>query len=80
MSEYVDGELSESGRERLERHIHDCHHCRQLLANLRQLVDTLRGLGSRPAEGADPEVADEVLAGFRRRNEAEEGGGREPPG
>ena len=80
MSEYVDGELSESGRSRLERHVRDCHHCRELLKNLRQMIESLRGIGFRPAEATSPKVADEVMAGFRRRNESEEGGGREPPG
>ena len=80
MSEYVDGELSESGASRLERHVRDCHRCRELLAGLRRMIGSLRGIGTTPDGSSGPGVAGEVLAGFRRRHEAEEGGGREPPG
>jgi anti-sigma factor RsiW len=42
MSEYLDGELTPRGRERLERHARDCPECERLLAGLRAVV---RGLG-----------------------------------
>ena len=44
------------------------------------MIGSLRGIGTTPDGSAGPGVAGEVLAGFRRRHEAEEGGGREPPG
>lgn len=63
VSAYLDGDLSLSGRERIERHVHDCHRCRELLAGLRSMLESLRGIGR---EG-EPEVATAVLSGFRER-------------
>jgi anti-sigma factor RsiW len=53
MSEYVDGELTATGRARMERHARDCPECEQLLAGLRAVV---AGLGRLPAPegGIDP--------------------------
>lgn len=79
MSEYLDGELPESGRARIERHVRDCHHCHELLERLRAMVASLRGIGAADAGHGD-HVASEVLAGFRERNEAEGGESREHPG
>ena len=67
MSAYLDGELSESGRDRIERHVHDCHRCRELLRGLRATIAALRGIAAGPSDGAGPGVAPEVLAGFRER-------------
>ena len=73
MSEYLDGELTEGARVRLERHVHDCDRCREILRSLRTTIASLRGLGRRPAAAPDTTVAPEVLTGFRdRRNEDDE--------
>jgi len=44
MSAYVDGELSERGRTRIERHLGECAECRRLLAGLRLVLDALHCL------------------------------------
>ena len=62
LSEYVDAELAQGDRERIERHIRDCSECRELLASLQEMVSALATLG-RPRES----VAGAVLAGVQQR-------------
>jgi anti-sigma factor RsiW len=52
MSAYLDGELSERGRTRIERHLGECAECRRLLAGLRLLLGALHRLPT-PAAEAD---------------------------
>jgi len=47
-SEYLDGDLSNAGCTRVERHASVCPGCRVLFASLRRLVDTLPGLATPP--------------------------------
>ncbi len=47
-SEYLDGELSHTGCQRVERHTSVCPGCHALLASLRRLVNTLPGLAAPP--------------------------------
>jgi anti-sigma factor RsiW len=61
-SEYLDGELSEAGRRRVERHSSVCPRCQALLASLRGMIDTLSEL-STPGRAR---VADGVLERLRR--------------
>ena len=61
-SEYVDGELHEAGRRRIERHTSICPQCAALLASLRRMVELLPGLD--PARSKD--VANGVLERLRR--------------
>jgi anti-sigma factor RsiW len=61
-SEYLDGELSEDGRRRVERHTSACPQCRALLASLRRMLDTLPRLAATPA----PSLADGVIERLRR--------------
>jgi len=63
MSEYLDGELDRRGRERAERHTHECVECDELLASLRAMVKTLSGIGGEPARA----VAASVFAGVHQR-------------
>lgn len=42
-SEYLDGELSQDERDRVDRHISICPKCRTLLASLRRMIETLPG-------------------------------------
>jgi anti-sigma factor RsiW len=52
MSEYLDGQLPDGRRVRLERHMGDCPECEVLLAELRAVVRSLGRL-SPPVPGAD---------------------------
>jgi anti-sigma factor RsiW len=63
LSEYLDGELSEAERERVEEHTSLCPHCRRVLATLRRTLEGLRILGSRPAASG---VSDAVIERLRR--------------
>jgi len=56
-SEYLDGELSEPRRRRVERHSSVCPQCRALLAALGRVLEALPSLARRPGPG----VADGVL-------------------
>jgi len=69
MSEYLDGELADADRRRVERHVRFCHRCHTVLGNLRQTLARLRGMhGTGPAEADDPEaVAARVARGWRER-------------
>ncbi len=60
-SEYLDGQLPEPGRRRIDRHTAVCPHCRALLASLRRVVETLPVL--RVCESS---LADGVLERLRR--------------
>lgn len=72
MSEYLDGELSAEGRVRIERHLHDCPKCREILRSLRATVGGLarirRGRPGPPGSTVAPAVLDRV------REELEEEG------
>ena len=58
-SEYLDGELEQAGRQRIERHTSVCPKCRSLLAALRRLIAELASLSSvRSASVADGIVED----------------------
>jgi anti-sigma factor RsiW len=41
MTAYLDGELGDRDRKRLEEHLADCPHCTEYLAQLRVTIDTL---------------------------------------
>lgn len=61
-SEYIDGELSEGDRRRLERHAGMCPECRRMLATLRRTLRELTGL----QQEQPPSVADSVIDRLRR--------------
>jgi anti-sigma factor RsiW len=69
MSEYVDGELDEDDRVRVERHVRFCDRCHTVLGNLRQTLGHLRGLHDVEPTDADDidEVATRVATGWRDR-------------
>ncbi len=46
MSDYLDVDLAERDRTRMERHLGECDQCRRLLAGLRQTVDALHRLSA----------------------------------
>lgn len=62
LSEYLDGELSERDRERVEQHTGICPECSRLLATLRRTLRELVGLRDQPL----PSVADGVIERLRR--------------
>jgi len=61
-SEYLDGELPQAERERVERHASVCPKCRALLASLRRMIETLPGLAAQ----SRPSVTNGVLERLRR--------------
>ncbi|HLE98302.1 MAG TPA: zf-HC2 domain-containing protein [Gaiellaceae bacterium] len=69
MSDYVDGELDQDGRKRVERHVRFCHRCHTVLGNLRQTLGRLRRLQeTEPTGGDDPAaVAARVARSWREQ-------------
>lgn len=65
MSAYVDGELTNARRLRMDGHLARCERCRQLLASLRATVAAARGLPS-PASPTSPQ--DRAAAVITRLN------------
>jgi anti-sigma factor RsiW len=63
MTAYLDGELAERDRERLELHLADCPHCAEYLAQLRITIDAVGHVD--PDELPDAAV-DELVALYRR--------------
>lgn len=60
MSAYLDGELAQGRRARMERHTVQCHECRRLLEGLRRLLGALQRLPP-PNNGiGSVELADSV--------------------
>ncbi len=57
LSDYVDRELDDTGRERVEEHVGLCPQCRRVLATLRRTVRELRELGA-PRR---PDLADAII-------------------
>jgi hypothetical protein len=77
LSAYLDGELDEAARVRVEEHLAACDECRVVLDDLRQMVRRARALDDRPpardlwpaieARIASPSTADVVPLDSRRR-------------
>jgi anti-sigma factor RsiW len=63
MSAYLDGELAENLRARMERHLGECAECRRLLASLKRTIERLGSLAA-PGGGQDPR---EIAAAVRVR-------------
>jgi anti-sigma factor RsiW len=61
LSDYLDGELAGSDRERAERHVGLCPECRRVLAGLRKTVGALMGMRN----DVDVDVAAGVIARLR---------------
>jgi len=62
LSEYLDGELSERDRVRVEQHTGMCPECSRIVAALRHTLRELMGLRDEPM----PSVADGVIERLRR--------------
>lgn len=61
-SDYLDDELSEAGRRRVERHTSICPQCRDLIASLRRMLMVLAALRGSARTG----VAAAVIERLRR--------------
>lgn len=62
-SEYVDGELPEAGRRRVERHTEICPGCRRLVETLKRTVTAVRALGDKPRPG----LSDRIIGRLREQ-------------
>jgi hypothetical protein len=62
LSAYLEADLEESERARIEEHLEGCPDCRREYRELRHTVDLLRGL---PVPDPPPELADRVIARLR---------------
>lgn len=63
MSSYVDGRLDPKDHERLERHLADCPHCSEYLAQLRVTIDAL---GRVTPDDLSNDALDELVGLYRR--------------
>ena len=61
LSAYLDRELADDERARVEDHVGICPHCRRVLATLRRTLERLRDLPASP----QPEVAEGVIERLR---------------
>jgi anti-sigma factor RsiW len=66
MSDYLDGRLEEGARSRLERHLADCPHCVEYLAQLRATIDALGR--ARPSDLSE-QALDELMQLYRKWKE-----------
>lgn len=62
VTEYLEGALSADHASRFEAHLSDCAGC---VAYVEQVRVTVRSVGVLPAEPADPDVRERLLAAFR---------------
>jgi anti-sigma factor RsiW len=63
VTDYLEGALSQRDRRRFDRHIADCEHCTEYLAQMRE---TLRLTGRLVPEDLSPEMQREFTALYRR--------------
>lgn len=63
MTAYLDGELGDRDRERLEAHFADCPHCSEYLAQLRVTIDTL---GHVDVDELSDDAVDDLVQLYRR--------------
>ncbi|HEY3018784.1 MAG TPA: anti-sigma factor [Solirubrobacteraceae bacterium] len=61
LSDFLDGELSDADRHRVEDHVGMCPQCRRVLATLRRTIENLMGL----REETPPGLADRVIGRLR---------------
>jgi anti-sigma factor RsiW len=61
LSDYLDKDLSDAERERVEDHLSMCPHCRRVLRTLRRTLESLMNLPGEPRPG----LADGVIERLR---------------
>lgn len=65
-SDYLDGDLDEAGRARVEHHARFCPKCHELLASLKRTIRALRELRAADDDVAgEADIADGVIARLR---------------
>jgi anti-sigma factor RsiW len=60
LSDYLDQDLSDEERERIEDHLSMCPHCRRVLRTLRRTLEGLMGLPGEPRPGLADGVIDRL--------------------
>jgi anti-sigma factor RsiW len=60
LSDYVDQDLSDGERERIEDHLSMCPHCRRVLRTLRRTLEGLMDLPGEPRPGLADGVIDRL--------------------
>jgi anti-sigma factor RsiW len=63
---YLEDSLSRSARIRFERHLADCPHCTEYLAQIRE---TIRIIGQVTPEDLTPQMREDLVAVYRRWRE-----------
>jgi anti-sigma factor RsiW len=63
MTAYLDGQLDERDRDRLEAHLADCPHCSEYLAQLRLTIDAL---GHVDVDELPDQTVDDLLQLYRQ--------------
>ena len=63
LSPYLDGEVSEAERRRVEEHAHVCPQCHRILETLKRTLVELRGMADE--RSAPSGLADSVMARIR---------------
>ena len=63
MTDYLEGQLDERDRARLEEHLAACPHCSEYLAQLRVTIDAL---GRAEPDALSDEALDEFVGLYRR--------------
>jgi anti-sigma factor RsiW len=63
MAAYLDGQLDDGDRVRLEAHLADCPHCSEYLAQLRITIDAL---GHVEVDELPDEAVDDLVQLYRR--------------
>jgi anti-sigma factor RsiW len=66
MSDFLDGDLGDGARRRIERHVGECAECRRVLRGLRGVLDALHRL---PAPSGAPDALQIAAAVRLRLNE-----------
>lgn len=65
-SDYLDADVDDAGRRRVEDHVRFCPRCRRVLGNLRHTLVGVGRLGERQPAEAD-EIAERVQRAWRER-------------
>jgi len=64
LCDYLDGAVDAQSRERIDRHLKDCRHCRILCQTTRMTLDLYK---SRPPNGVPAEIECRLMASLERR-------------
>lgn len=67
VTDYLEGRLSRSDRERFEAHLAECEGCANHLDQMRRTISTV---GFLPTDSLTPEMEKTLLGAFRRWREA----------